>query len=282
MAAPRAIADEAAVFPDTLTGFDEDWYVQSYYDVAHGIKAGRWASGLEHYRRYGHREFRLINAKQAKRMVPTKCPGPAAEVAPEYRAMLRWQGPAQLASDTISVDFEVENTGLAPWPKAQEDAAGVLIYAGARLYQGLDQVGMAPASREYRLKLPGTVRPGDSARFTLQLDREALPVGRSFLLIDMVWEHRFWFSEKSTVPLVLGMNREEGADDIELVTSETPVRHDSKAEARVDSPQKNLRGWQRLRHPVLLPHALMQRLSRLPTAVKRWRHGPSTPFSGRA
>ena len=67
-------------------------------------------------------------------------------------------------------------------------------------------------------------------------------MGRSFLLIDMVWELHFWFSEDSTLPLVLGMNREAGVDDLELVMSEPPVMHNSTVGSRVDFFQKELRG----------------------------------------
>jgi hypothetical protein len=222
MAAGEPTADDAAVSPESLTGFDEAWYVQSYYDVAYGIKAGRWGSGLEHYCRYGHREFRHTSAKQAERMVPQESTSLAAEVDFQYVAILRWLGPVHLAANTITVEFGVENAGSATWPEALGDAAGMLIRAGARLYRSLDDMGTVPPTHEYRLELPGTLHPGDSARFTLQLDREALPMGRSFLLIDLVWEHRFWFSEDATVPLVLGINREEGADNIELVMSDPP------------------------------------------------------------
>src|SRR5262245_8712302 len=41
MAAGAPPADDAEVSPDALAGFDEAWYVQSYYDVAYGIKVGR-------------------------------------------------------------------------------------------------------------------------------------------------------------------------------------------------------------------------------------------------
>jgi hypothetical protein len=280
MATEALPADDADVSPDALTGFDEVWYVQNYYDVAYGIKAGRWGSGLEHYCRYGHREFRHTSAKQAKRMVPTESTSLAAEVEPEYVAILRWLGPVHLAADTITVDFEVENAGSAPWPTALGDAADVLIRAGARLYRDLNEVSRVAAAHEYRLELPGTLHPGDSAGFTLHLDREVVPLGCSFLLIDMVWEHRFWFSEDSTVPLVLGMNREGGVDDLELVMSEPPITHDSTAGSRVDSSQKALRGWQRVCHTLLTRHTLMEKWSMLPSAVKRWRKG--FRFGGRA
>jgi hypothetical protein len=266
-------ADDTEASPDALTGFDEVWYVQNYYDVAYGIKAGRWGSGLEHYCRYGHREFRHTSAKQTGPVLPKESTGLAAEVDPEYVAILRWLGPMHLAANTISVEFGVENAGSATWPQAQGDAAGVLIRAGARLYRNLGEVDRVPATHEYRLELPGTLHPRDSARFTLSLDREALPMGRSFLLIDMVWEHRFWFSEDSTVPLVLGMNREEGADDIELVMSESPLKHGSPAGTRVDSSQKELLGWQRVCHPLLARHTFIEKLSTLQSAVKRWRKG---------
>ena len=98
-------------------------------------------------------------------------------------------------------------------------------------------------------------------------------MGSSFLLIDIVWEHRFWFSEDSTVPLVLGMNREEGADDIELVMSEPSSKHGSTAESRVDSSLKGLLGWQRVCHTLLARHTFIEMLSRLQRAVKKWRKG---------
>jgi hypothetical protein len=219
------------------------------------------------------RDDDLTSAKQAKRMRSTESTSRAAEVEPEYVAILRWLGPVHLAANTITIEFGVQNAGSATWPNALRDAAGVLIRAGARLYRDLSEVGCVLSTHEYRLELPGILHPGDTARFTLQLDREALPMGRSFLLIDMVWEHRFWFSEDATVPLVLGMNREEGVDDIEFVMSETPVKQDSMARSRVDRLQKELRRWQRVCHNLLTRHTLIENLSTLPSAVKRWRKG---------
>jgi len=273
MAAEALSADDADVSPDALTGFDEAWYVQNYYDVVYGIKAGRWGSGLEHYCRYGHREFRHINAKQPEHVVPTESTSLATEVEPEYVAILRWREPVHVSTNTITVDFEVENAGSATWPTALGDTTGVLIRAGARLHRDLNEVSRVAAAHEYRLELPGTLHPGESAGFTLHLDREMLPLGCSFLLIDMVWEHRFWFSEDATIPLVLGMNRGEGVDDIELVMSEPPITHDSTAGSRVDSSQKALRGWRRVCHTLLTRHTLMEKLSTLPSAVQRWRKG---------
>jgi hypothetical protein len=271
MAVGEPPADDAEVSPDALAGFDEAWYVQSYYDVAYGIKVGRWGSGLEHYCRYGHREFRHTSAKQAERVLPREGTGLAAGIDPEYLAILRWLGPVYLAASTITIDFGVENAGSAIWPVALGHADGVLIRAGARLYRNLGEVDRVPATREYRLELPESLHPGDSARFTLSLDREALPMGRSFLLIDMVWEHHFWFSADFTVPLVLGINREEGADEIELMMSDTPLEHDLTVRARMDSSQRELIGWQRVCHTLMVRHKLVKKLSTLQSAVKRWR-----------
>jgi hypothetical protein len=261
--------NEADVSPEALTGFDEAWYAQNYYDVAYGIKAGRWGSGLEHYRRYGHREFRYTSAKQAKRVASTEGTGLAAEVAPEYLAALRWLGPVLLAADSIHVNFEVENAGSAIWPTAPGTGAGALIRAGARLYRDLSEVGRGTPTREYRLELPRILHPGDAAQFMLQLERQSVPMGPSFLLIDMVWELRFWFSEDATIPLVLGMHSEAGVDGIELVMSDEPVRHDWTTGPRVDPGQKEQRAWHRVCRLLVTRRPLMKKVSTLLSTVRR-------------
>jgi hypothetical protein len=247
--------------------------VQSYYDVAYGIKARLWGSGLEHYCRYGHQEFRYINAGQAKRMEAKEGSSLAPEVAPKYAATLSWLGPVQLAANTICIDFKAENAGLAIWSKVPAGAGGMLIRAGARLFRDLGEVNRVPAIREYRLELPTTLCPGDSATFRLSLDRGALPVGRSFLLIDMVWEQRFWFAEEATVPLVLGMNRAAGVDDLELVLSEPPTECAPTAGTPVRCPRTALHGWPQVGQTRLVWHKLVDKLSTLRLTAKTWKAG---------
>jgi hypothetical protein len=44
--------------------FDEAWYVSAYSDVAAAIERGTFASGLEHYRKFGWSEGRFASARQ--------------------------------------------------------------------------------------------------------------------------------------------------------------------------------------------------------------------------
>jgi SAM-dependent methyltransferase len=44
--------------------FDEAWYVSAYSDVAAAIERGIFASGLEHYRKFGWSEGRFASARQ--------------------------------------------------------------------------------------------------------------------------------------------------------------------------------------------------------------------------
>jgi len=43
-----------------LVKFDEDFYLRQYTDVADAVLRGQYQSGLEHYKRHGHREGRQI------------------------------------------------------------------------------------------------------------------------------------------------------------------------------------------------------------------------------
>jgi hypothetical protein len=40
-------------------GFDEDWYLSAYPDVALAVSSGVFRSGYDHYKQFGRREGRL-------------------------------------------------------------------------------------------------------------------------------------------------------------------------------------------------------------------------------
>jgi SAM-dependent methyltransferase len=55
--------------------FDEKEYLAANHDVALAVEAGTFASGLEHYTRFGYKESRLLNARV--RRPPLQLPFPA-------------------------------------------------------------------------------------------------------------------------------------------------------------------------------------------------------------
>jgi GT2 family glycosyltransferase len=57
--APELPATEPADAGPAAEGFDEAKYLRVNPDVAEAVRSGRHVSGLDHYRRYGHREQRL-------------------------------------------------------------------------------------------------------------------------------------------------------------------------------------------------------------------------------
>ena len=70
----------------------------------------------------------------------------------------------------------------------------------------------------YRADLPETVEPGQSVTFEIQAPVGDFPIGRSFLIVDLVCDEKaVRFSGGVTKLLVLGVHRDEWTDHIELV-----------------------------------------------------------------
>jgi hypothetical protein len=52
------------------TGFDEQFYLSHYPDVANAVREGIYISGFEHYNKFGRKEKRLVNNNNPFRLVP--------------------------------------------------------------------------------------------------------------------------------------------------------------------------------------------------------------------
>jgi hypothetical protein len=71
----------------------------------------------------------------------------------------------------------------------------------------------------YRVDLPGTVEPGASIALEMQAPLDHFPIGRSFLIVDLVSDEKaIRFTGGVTKPLVLGVHRDEMTDQMDLVT----------------------------------------------------------------
>jgi Iron-sulfur cluster-binding domain len=195
--------------------FDEKWYVAHYFDVRDGIARRLWSSGLDHYRKVGHREFRCRNAGDWKRWIQDQ--ETAIGLGHGYSASLSWLHPARVHENRIVMSFSARNSGSIPW-RANGDGS-TTIQAGAEAYRTLADVHRTRPMYAYRADLPDRVEPGRAISLELQAPLDDLPMGRSFLIVDMVSdEKQVRLTRAGTKPLVLGVHRDEWTDQVDLVT----------------------------------------------------------------
>jgi hypothetical protein len=72
----------------------------------------------------------------------------------------------------------------------------------------------------YRGDLSGTVEPGASAVLEMHVPVHDLPIGRSFVILDLVCDEKaVQLASGATKPLVLGVHRDSLTDKVRLVTS---------------------------------------------------------------
>ena len=195
--------------------FDEAWYLALYHDVALGVRKGLWPSGLDHYRRHGHREFRCTNGREWKRSLGEQRDRLAA-VGSGYSATLSWLRPPRAGDDTIVMSISAANSGSIAWqPKGQGPTP---IQACAESYRRLEEVHHTMPMYSYCVDLPGRVEPGQSVELEIQAPLGDFPIGRSFLVVDLVSDEKaVRFTGGATKPLVLGVYRDEWTDQIELI-----------------------------------------------------------------
>jgi hypothetical protein len=181
--------------PADLDGFDEQWYVENYMDVRIGIERGRWHSGCEHFKSFGHFEWRYRNAEEAKRVT-------AEQALPPRPKQLKYDARVEKIGDTKTLHDEsgkpkelvvrarLENRGSQTWP-----AHGVPepVLPGLILYE--DLIGNGKVMRESRGRLTHEVHSGDVIEIEMRLDLQGVTPGRYPVIIDLVYENRFWFSE---------------------------------------------------------------------------------------
>src|SRR5262249_26268740 len=192
--------------------FDEAWYLALYHDVDLGVGKGLWSSGLDHYRRYGHREFRCTNGREWKRSLREQ-QEKANSIGAGYRATLSWLQPARVRDDMIVMSFSAANSGSIPWqPKGQGPTP---IRVGAESYRRLEHVHRTQPMYAYRIDLPHPVEPRHSLALEMQAPLDDFPIGRSFLIVDLVSDDKaVRFTSGVTKPLVLGVHRDEFSDQV--------------------------------------------------------------------
>jgi hypothetical protein len=195
--------------------FDEAWYLAQYHDVAVGVGKGLWSSGLDHYRRHGHREFRCTNRREWKRSLREQQER-ANAIGSGYSATLSWLQPARVRGNMIVMSLSAMNSGSIAWqPKGQ---GATPIQASAEAYRRLEDVQQRLPMYTYRADLPGRVEPGDSIEVEIEAPLDDLPIGRSFLIVDLVSDEKaVRFTSGVTKPLVLGVHRDEWTDHVDLV-----------------------------------------------------------------
>jgi hypothetical protein len=70
----------------------------------------------------------------------------------------------------------------------------------------------------YRADLPGRVDPAHSVALEVQAPLDDFPIGRSFLIVDLVSDAKaVRFTSGVTKPLVLGVCRDLWTDQVDLV-----------------------------------------------------------------
>lgn len=198
----------------SIEGFDDAWYVAHYFDVRDGIGRGLWTSGLEHYKRFGHREFRSTNAREWSMSEREE----ASRRGLIYRATLSWHRPPSVDKGHIVLRVAALNGGTLEW--RSKGQGGTSIQAAAESYRRLDDVHRALPMYAYRSDLPNAVEPGQSVALELRVPVDDLPLGPSFIVVDLVCDEKaVRFSAATTKPLVIGVHRDPATDQVDVVAS---------------------------------------------------------------
>jgi len=193
--------------------FDESWYVAQYFDVRDGIGSGRWSSGRDHYRRFGHQEFRCRNIAEWNRRSHAK-EEQASRIGTGYSATLNWLRAPGVRDNAIVVSFSAINSGSIAWqPKGRGSTP---IQASAESYRRLEDFRRVMPMYAYRGDLARHVDPGDSIALEMQVPVGDLPIGRAFVVLDLVCDEK---AVRLAKPLVLGVHRDRVTDVVHLVTS---------------------------------------------------------------
>jgi len=193
--------------------FDENWYIENYYDVKEGVCRGRWASGREHYGRYGHLEFRFKNATEAQTGVHEQYVAAKAEFAASIELVESQQ--RAIHSEKFILHFRAKNLGSQLWlPNSEIINGQVNIRCGATLFDSIYDIPEWKLSHEYRSFLKTTVAPGQEYEFQIEIHGSQIKSGESALVVDVVSELKFWFSDLGSRPLILLFNRDVDSKSI--------------------------------------------------------------------
>jgi hypothetical protein len=209
-------SEESPTKASVPADFDEKWYISQYFDVRDGIGRGRWSSGRDHYRRFGHQEFRCRNVAEWNRRSHAK-QEQASRIGTGYSATLNWLRAPSVRENTIVVSFSATNSGSIAW---QPKGGSTPIQASAESYRRLEDFRRVMPMYAYRGDLSGSVKPGDSIALEMQVPVRDLPIGRSFVVLDLVCDEKaVRLSGAVSKPLVLGIHRDGMTDVVRLVTN---------------------------------------------------------------
>ena len=212
----RASADPASTETQVPRDFDNEWYVAQYFDVRDGIGRGLWSSGVDHYSRFGHQEFRCWNAGEWNRRIRLQ-QDQVVRIGTGYTATLGWLDAPRVDEQMIVVSFSAVNSGSIAW---QPTGLGPTpIQTSAESYRRLDDVRRVMPMYSYRGDLGGAVEPGRSIDLQMRIPLHDLPIGRSFVVLDLVCDEKaVHLASATSRPLVLGVYRDGMTDAVDLVT----------------------------------------------------------------
>lgn len=197
--------------------FDEAWYVAQYFDVRDGIGRGLWSSGVDHYRRFGHREFRSASEGEWNRR-DERQQEKARRIGSGYSATLNWLRAPSVRDHAIVMSFSAINSGSIAWQPKGEGSTP--IQTSADSYRRLGDFRRVMPMYAYRGDLPRGVAPGASIELEMQVPTSDLPIGRSFVILDLVCDAKaVQLASAAVRPLVLGVHKDGFTDEVQLVTS---------------------------------------------------------------
>ncbi|AOS44937.1 Demethylmacrocin O-methyltransferase [Lacunisphaera limnophila] len=105
-----------------VTGFDENFYLAAYPDVAAAVQSGRFASGREHYERYGLREGRTGSASPtaawhaaASRNLVAHVAGRAFTTAADWSHPATTSAPPAVTGNALAGFFAARRSGRGIW-----------------------------------------------------------------------------------------------------------------------------------------------------------------------
>lgn len=102
------------------------------------------------------------------------------------------------SNNVTKLNLQVINIGYSKW-----DSSDIKI--GARLLP--EDIGATRSIREYRSTFPFPIVPGQCAKLTIEIDLKGVDGDHFSLLVDVVYENKFWFTERGSEVLRLKLDR---------------------------------------------------------------------------
>ena len=135
--------------------------------------------------------YHVYASPSGRRLLPPV--GPAAKALEQFRSVVAAQVPASAwTCQRLRIPVTVTNRGDAPWSAIGYEIG---VYRVALSYRWLDEAGQRVIPEGGRTFLPGSVRPGESARVTAEVRTPSDP-GRYQLVLTLVQEGVAWFDDR--------------------------------------------------------------------------------------